>query len=105
MKHPIALSLALALSMVIPAVGHAQMKGDRKGEGQIHNATGKVTKVDPAASSVTIAHEPVPSMKWPSMTMAFKVKDKAMLEKAKQGAKVDFSFTQSGKDYVITGIK
>ena len=81
------------------------MKSDSKGEGQIHKATGKVTKIDRAAGAITIAHEPVPSMKWSSMTMAFKVKDKAMLEKVKPDAKVDFSFTQSGKDYVITDIK
>jgi Cu/Ag efflux protein CusF len=130
MKQSIALSLVLALSAAVPAVTHAQsgdmkgmdmkdmhkgmdmkdmdmkgMKGGKKGEGQVHKATGKVTKVDSSNDTVTINHEPVPSMKWPSMTMAFKVKDKAMLDKVKQGAKVDFSFTQSGKDYVITEIK
>jgi Cu(I)/Ag(I) efflux system periplasmic protein CusF len=125
MKHSIALSLVLALSAAVPAVSHAQsgdtkgmdmkdmhkgmdMKGmdmGKKGEGQAHKATGKVTKVDSAKGMVTINHEPVPSMKWPSMTMAFKVKDKAMLDKVKQGAKVDFSFVQSGKDHVITEIK
>jgi Cu(I)/Ag(I) efflux system protein CusF len=116
MKHSIALSLALALSVAIPAVSHAQsgdmkgmdMKGmdmGKKGEGQVHRATGKVTKVDSAKGTVTINHEPVPSMKWPSMTMAFKAKDKAMLEKLKPDTKVDFSFTQSGTDYLITDIK
>lgn len=81
------------------------MESDKKAEGQVHKATGKVTKIDRAAGAVTIDHEPVASMKWPSMTMAFKVKDKAMLDKVKQGAKVDFSFSQSGKDYVITNIQ
>jgi Cu(I)/Ag(I) efflux system protein CusF len=85
-----------------------EMKGmdsGKQAEGQVHQATGKVTKVDRAAGTVTVDHEPVPSMKWPSMTMAFKAKDKAMLEKAKEGSKVDFSFVQYGKDYVITDIK
>jgi Cu(I)/Ag(I) efflux system periplasmic protein CusF len=86
-------------------MGRKGMKGGKKSEGQVHKATGKVTKVDSSNDTVTINHEPVPSMKWPSMTMAFKVKDKAMLDKVKPGAKVDFSFTQSGKDYVITEIK
>jgi len=31
--------------------------------------------------------------------------DKAMLEKVKPGAKVEFRFVQSGKDYVVTDIK
>jgi Cu/Ag efflux protein CusF len=44
-------------------------------------------------------------MKWPAMTMTFKAKDKAMLDKVKQGDKVEFSFVQSGKDYIVTEIK
>src|SRR5687768_16716622 len=80
------------------------MDSGKRAEGQVHQATGKVTKVDRAAGTVTVDHEPVPSMKWPSMTMAFKVKDKAMLDKTKEGSKVDFSFVQSGKDHVITDI-
>jgi Cu(I)/Ag(I) efflux system periplasmic protein CusF len=119
----IVLAVALALSTSSTLLAQAgDMKGmdmkdhkgmdmksmegsDKKGEGQVHKATGKVTKIDRSAGAVTIAHDPVPSMKWPSMTMAFKVKDKAMLEKLKSDAKVDFSFMQSGKDYVITDIK
>jgi Cu(I)/Ag(I) efflux system protein CusF len=80
------------------------MKSD-KASSQAHKATGTVTKVDPAKSTVTIAHGPVQSMKWPAMTMTFKAKDKAMLDKVKQGDKVEFSFVQSGKDYVVTDIK
>jgi Cu(I)/Ag(I) efflux system periplasmic protein CusF len=119
----IVLAVALALSTSSTLLAQAgDMKGmdmkdhkgmdmksmegsDKKGEGQVHKATGKVTKIDRSAGVVTIAHDPVPSMKWPSMTMAFKVKDKAMLEKLKSDAKVDFSFMQSGKDHVITDIK
>jgi Cu(I)/Ag(I) efflux system protein CusF len=54
---------------------------------------------------VTIKHEPVPSMNWPSMTMAFLVKDKAVMEKIKKDQKVDFEFVQQGKDYVVTAVK
>jgi len=81
------------------------IKSDQKAEGQVHKATGKVTKVDRSAGTVTIDHGPVSSMNWPSMSMAFKVKEPAMLDKAKQGAPIEFSFTQSGKDYVITEMK
>ena len=112
-------TFAVVLALAVPASVLAQsdmkgrdhkgmdMKGMKsdKGDGQVHKATGKVTKVDLANSSITIAHEPVPSMKWPAMNMAFQVKDKAMLDKVKPNAKVDFSFTQTGKDYVITEIK
>ena len=82
-----------------------KMEKENKGASTVHKGTGKVTKVDAAAGSVTIAHEPVASMNWPAMTMTFKVKDKKMLDKAKSGEKVEFSFVQSGKDYTITDIK
>ena len=70
-----------------------------------HKAVGLVKKVDPKAGTVTLAHEPVKSMKWPSMTMAFQVKDKTVLEKLSEGKKVEFEFEQRGKDYVITSVR
>jgi Cu(I)/Ag(I) efflux system periplasmic protein CusF len=81
------------------------MKGSDKAQGVVHQATGKVSKVDSGSGTVTIDHGPVASMKWPSMTMAFKVQDKAMLDKMKPGATIDFGFTESGKDYLITSVK
>ena len=82
------------------------MKKEKKASaGTVHKASGKVTKVDAAKGSVTIAHGPVASMNWPSMTMSFKAKDKAMLNKVKPGDEVRFSFVQSGKDHTITEIK
>ena len=77
------------------------MKKDAKGS--VHKATGVVTKVE--KDKVTIKHEPVPSMDWPGMSMAFGVKDKAMLDKVAKDKKVDFEFVEQGKQYVITSIK
>ena len=83
-----------------------EMKKDKKAAaGTVHKASGKVTKVDQAKGTVSVAHGPVASLNWPSMTMAFKVKDKAMLDKVKSGSQVEFSFVQSGNDYTITEIK
>jgi Cu(I)/Ag(I) efflux system periplasmic protein CusF len=107
----VTLSTVLAASI---GIAHAQsdgmkgmdMKKDKKAAaGTVHKASGKVTRVDPASGSVTIAHGPVASMNWPSMTMSFKAKDKAMLQKVKPGDQVQFSFVQSGKDHTITEIK
>ena len=69
-----------------------------------HNATGVVTK-PPANGKVTIKHDPVPSLQWPGMTMGFVVKDKAVADKLKPGAKIEFQFVQEGKDYVVTSVK
>lgn len=44
-------------------------------------------------------------MKWPAMTMAFQVQDKAMLDKLGEGKKVEVEFEQRGKEHVITSVK
>jgi Cu(I)/Ag(I) efflux system periplasmic protein CusF len=88
------------------------MKGmDMKGmpktseKGQVHKGTGVVKSVDPKKGTVTLAHEPIQSMKWPSMTMTFKAQEAKMIEGLAPGKKVDFEFIQQGKDNVITSVK
>ena len=71
----------------------------------VHVAKGVVTKVDPAAGIVTVAHEAVKSLKWPAMSMGFKVKDKMLLDKFTVGNKVEVEFEQEGKDFVVTSVK
>ena len=113
MKRIAACSVLLALSVFIVPFVRAQSQGmggmdtksEKKGTSQSHKASGMVTKVDPEKGSVTIAHGPVESMSWPAMTMTFQVKDQKILDKVKQGEKVDFSFVQSGKNYTITQMK
>ena len=113
MKRLLAISAATAVLAAVSPFAIAQssgmkgmdMKMENKAAGQSHKGTGKVTKVDPAKNSVTIAHEPISTMYWPATARAFRVKDKALLQKVKQGEKVDFEFVQQGKDYVVTAVK
>jgi Cu(I)/Ag(I) efflux system protein CusF len=126
MKSLVVLSAVVAVSLAAIPLGRAQsggMKGmnmkdmnmmekDKKEKGiakksevRSHRGAGTVEKVDSTAGTVTIAHGPIQSLKWPSMTMRFGVKDKAMLENVKPGTKVEFGFVQLGKDYLITEIK
>jgi Cu(I)/Ag(I) efflux system protein CusF len=92
--------LALALSLAAP--GYAQPK---KVEGQSHKGTGIVTSIDRAGGKVTLKHDPIKSLNWPTMTMAFAVKDKAMLDKLAKDKKVEFEFVQQGQQFLITSIK
>jgi Cu(I)/Ag(I) efflux system protein CusF len=39
------------------------------------------------------------------MSMGFKVGDPKLLGKLKKGDKIQFTFVQSGRDYVITSVK
>jgi Cu(I)/Ag(I) efflux system periplasmic protein CusF len=70
-----------------------------------YKASGTVTKIDPKAGRITIAHGPVEALKWPAMTMGFAVKDKELLERAQPGKKVEFEFAKQGSDYVIVKIQ
>jgi len=116
MKRLIALSAVLALSVaMIPSsraqgMGGMDMKGmdmgkDKKSEAQSHKGVGTVKKVDPAAGKVTIAHGPIPTMKWPAMNMTFTVKNRAMHGRYSQDKKVEFEFVEQGSNYVITSVK
>ena len=70
-----------------------------------YKATGIVKSIDVARGTATIAHGPVTDLNWPAMTMAFKVKDKGLLERLAVDKKVDFTLMQEGKDYVITAVQ
>ncbi len=116
MKRLIVLSAVLALSVAMIPLSRAQgmggmdMKGmdmgkDKKSEAKAHKGVGTVKKVDSAGGKVTIAHGPIPTMKWPAMNMTFTVKDKALLGKFSQDKKVEFEFVEQASDYVITSVK
>lgn len=67
--------------------------------------TGVVNKVDLAKGVVNIAHEPIAALKWPAMTMDFKVADKKLLDGLKPGQKVSFGIAKDAKaGFVISRI-
>lgn len=115
-------AFVISLAATNVAIAQGDMKGmemkgmDMKGMDQgstseaakeqtVHAATGVVKKVDPKDNTVTLAHEPVKSLGWSAMTMTFKVKEKALLDKLTVGKKADVQFVQQGKDYIVTSVK
>ena len=71
-----------------------------------HRGEGRVEAVDPAGASVTLAHGPIASLKWPAMTMDFKVKDAALLRALKPGQRIVFDMAgEPGGEYTIVGIR
>jgi len=71
----------------------------------VHTTQGKVVKANVSKGVVTLAHEPIEALKWPRMTMGFKVMDKMLLDKLEVGKTVDFEFVEADGDYVITDVK
>ena len=65
----------------------------------------EVRKVDKAAAKITLKHGEIKNLDMPAMTMAFQVKDKAMLDRVKAGDKVRFSAEKVGGDVRITRLE
>ena len=70
-----------------------------------HKGTGVVKSIDAEKGSLMLTHDPIPSARWPTMTMRFIAKDKKMLSKLKPGQKVQFEFMEQDRNYVLTRIK
>ena len=130
MKRSLTRGILIALSIVVATVALAQtdstkkdpkgmdmkdmpmksmdmkdMKMDKQPTDTVHKGVGVVKSINSADGVITFSHEPIKSLNWPAMTMGFRLKDKAMLDKIKLGDKVEFSFVQAGKDYVVTDIR
>jgi Cu/Ag efflux protein CusF len=74
-------------------------------ETQTHMTKGTIQSVDREAGTIKIAHEAVPSLNWPAMTMDFKVPNKEDLAGLKEGDLVEFQFAEeSAGRYAITAI-
>ena len=125
MKSIIALAFASALAVAAPMAAassgsckvptgepakedhsHCGMaaSNDKSDAGEVHRATGSVKSVDKSTGKVTIAHDAIPSLKWPAMTMRFGVSDRKLLDELAAGKKIDFRFVQRGTDYVVTAL-
>ncbi|MDQ3185724.1 MAG: efflux RND transporter periplasmic adaptor subunit [Pseudomonadota bacterium] len=71
-----------------------------------HHGIGSIEAMNWAHATVTIAHDPIASLKWPAMTMDFRAVDPALLRPLKPGQKVDFEIVEgSAGEYVIVRIQ
>ncbi len=62
---------------------------------------GEVRKVDKAAGKITLKHGAMPKFDMPPMTMAYRVKDKAMLDGLKPGDKIRFDADGVGGELTV----
>jgi Cu(I)/Ag(I) efflux system membrane fusion protein len=71
-----------------------------------HRGDGSVEAVDAARATVTLAHGPISSLKWPAMSMDFRVKDPALIRTLKPGQKIAFEFVDAGGgEYLIVRVQ
>ncbi|XTZ37311.1 copper-binding protein [Salmonella enterica] len=69
---------------------------------QVYQGQGIIKKI--SADSLTIAHQAIPALNWPPMTMQFSLQPGNALPPAKVGDKVSFSFVESEKGYYIVSL-
>jgi membrane fusion protein, copper/silver efflux system len=70
-----------------------------------HKAQGTVDGVDAKAGTVSLNHGAIPSLKWPAMTMEFKVANPSLLKDLTAGAPVSFEFVERQPgEWVITSL-
>lgn len=66
---------------------------------------GTVKKIDVKAKKVTLIHEELKDLEMPAMTMVFRVKDDALLEKLKEGANIEFVAERVEGKLTVTEVK
>ena len=70
-----------------------------------HQGVGTVDSFDAKAGTVSLNHGAIASLKWPAMTMEFKVANASLLQGLKPGAKVAFEFVERQPgEWVVTAI-
>jgi Cu/Ag efflux protein CusF len=105
MKHlnKIVLAAAVAFSYVsVGSIAHAQQTSVAA---QAEMSDGEIKKVDKEAGKLTIKHGELKNLGMPGMTMVFKAKDAAMLDKVKEGDKVRFVAEKVGGALTVTSIE
>lgn len=66
---------------------------------------GLVKKVDAKAKKVTLVHDELKNLEMPAMTMVFSVEDPMLLNKLKEGSKVQFLAERVNGKLTVTQIK
>lgn len=83
---------------------HSHPKNTVVSEQTIH-ASGTVKSIAENHESVRIFHNPIPELRWSSMTMPFEVIDHELTHPLEVGDRVDFEFIQKDGKNVIVRMK
>lgn len=108
LRHVLKLAAAAGLALSGAGSVAALSQGGPEIAEAVEKATGKgvVEAVNKEERQLRITHEAIPALKWPGMTMAFKVAPGVSLEGLKPGAKVTFTLSKTPQGgYVIDEIR
>ena len=91
---------ACAFAASQAAAPSASAPGHRTAKG-----VGVITEIDAAQAMVTLRHEPIPALGWPTMVMPFRVTPPGLLTGLKVGQKVAFDTREAKGLPEITSIR
>jgi Cu(I)/Ag(I) efflux system membrane fusion protein len=96
-------NLSGALERLTPGKSGASSSATPSAGPVLHRGRGTVNGV--ADGKLTLAHGPVPSLNWPSMTMTFGLSSADLATKAAPGDTVDFTFAERNGEYVVQELR
>ncbi|MDR1452329.1 MAG: copper-binding protein [Helicobacteraceae bacterium] len=102
MKTSLIFAAALALAPLSFASDHRDHRG---ADAPTPIATtGYVRAIDADGKRLTIEHDAIPALNWPSMTMRFAYENDETIQDITAGSKVKFDFIQKGRVSLIQNI-
>jgi Cu(I)/Ag(I) efflux system protein CusF len=100
-------ALAATLALIPAAQAAAQSPSAPAAERAPRTAqgTGVITEIDAKEQSITLKHDPIPALGWPTMTMPFRVTSPDLLKGLKVGQKIGFDTNEGHGLPEITAIR
>ncbi len=115
---PLTLALSAGALTSVPAraaqpehtMSHEADAGNHHAAGATENSPlyttkGTVVEVDATGKKITVAHEAIPALNWPAMTMRFSVEQPDLLEGVKAGSSIRFDFLNQGKESILKDLE
>ena len=83
-------------------MGDMKMKSTK--DSKVAHGVGVIKRIDAKAGMITLNHQAIKELKWPPMTMGFKVANPKLLAGLKVGQKVNFELKTEGGKEIVTAI-
>lgn len=102
----LALAAAFSLGAAAPAFAHQGHQHAAQAEvPQSAQGAGVVRAIDARNNRITIAHEPMPVLGWPAMTMAFPLHSADLLAGVAVGDRVNFTLVNHDGQPMVSALQ
>jgi len=101
----LAVAAALSLGAAAPAFAHQGHDHAAAEVPQSAQGVGVVRAIDTRNNRITIAHEPMPALGWPAMTMAFPLHSADLLTGVAVGNRVNFTLVNHNGQPMVSALQ